>query len=248
MSRIERQGNVELLARPRSLPKQDCIRYCFDSPPTCASSGGGAVAEHSNGSATKAAPRAHTELAYDSIKDGITSGVLAPGEWLREYTVASSLGLSRTPVREALRVLAAEGVRADTTAAPGSSAGRPRTSTRCTGYVRYSRAMAPRSPPAMPPPTSSPSCAGSRTATSRRCSPARTARSRRPSATTRSTPRSSPHPAAAGSPPWWRWSPVRRLCTRAAALHRRRPATQVVNIATSSPRSRIRMSRWRRPR
>jgi DNA-binding GntR family transcriptional regulator len=68
------------------------------------------VAEHSNGSATKAAPRAHTELAYDSIKDGITSGVLAPGEWLREYTVASSLGLSRTPVREALRVLAAEGI------------------------------------------------------------------------------------------------------------------------------------------
>jgi DNA-binding GntR family transcriptional regulator len=68
------------------------------------------VAEHSNGSATKAAPRAHTELAYDSIKDGITSGVLAPGEWLREYTVARSLGLSRTPVREALRVLAAEGI------------------------------------------------------------------------------------------------------------------------------------------
>src|SRR6476469_5042599 len=49
-------------------------------------------------------------MAYDSIKDGITSGVISPGEWLREYAVASSLGLSRTPVREALRALAAEGI------------------------------------------------------------------------------------------------------------------------------------------
>jgi DNA-binding GntR family transcriptional regulator len=54
--------------------------------------------------------KANTLRAYESIKDGISSGSLAPGDWLREYTVASSLGLSRTPVREALRALAAEGI------------------------------------------------------------------------------------------------------------------------------------------
>jgi DNA-binding GntR family transcriptional regulator len=68
------------------------------------------VTEQPNGGSTKVAPKAHAEMAYDSIKDGITSGVISPGEWLREYAVASSLGLSRTPVREALRALAAEGI------------------------------------------------------------------------------------------------------------------------------------------
>ena len=53
---------------------------------------------------------AHTRLAYEALKERIASGAVPPGEWLREYTVATSLGLSRTPVREALRLLAAEGV------------------------------------------------------------------------------------------------------------------------------------------
>jgi DNA-binding GntR family transcriptional regulator len=53
---------------------------------------------------------AHTRLAYDAVRERIASGAVTPGEWLREHTVAASLGLSRTPVREALRLLAAEGV------------------------------------------------------------------------------------------------------------------------------------------
>jgi DNA-binding GntR family transcriptional regulator len=53
---------------------------------------------------------AHTQLAYDAVRERIASGTVVPGEWLREHTVATSLGLSRTPVREALRLLAAEGV------------------------------------------------------------------------------------------------------------------------------------------
>jgi DNA-binding GntR family transcriptional regulator len=53
---------------------------------------------------------AHTRIAYDAVRERIASGAVAPGEWLRELTVATSLGLSRTPVREALRLLAAEGV------------------------------------------------------------------------------------------------------------------------------------------
>jgi DNA-binding GntR family transcriptional regulator len=63
-----------------------------------------------NGVLVQPATKANTRLAYESIKQGIASGTLAPGEWIREFTVASSLGLSRTPVREALRALAAEGI------------------------------------------------------------------------------------------------------------------------------------------
>src|SRR6478735_80433 len=56
------------------------------------------------------APRANTRLAYDAIRARIMTGEVAPGQWLRESTVADSLRLSRTPVREALRMRATEGV------------------------------------------------------------------------------------------------------------------------------------------
>jgi DNA-binding GntR family transcriptional regulator len=59
---------------------------------------------------TDPARAAHTRLAYEAVKERIASGAVPPGEWLREHTVATSLGLSRTPVREALRLLAAAGV------------------------------------------------------------------------------------------------------------------------------------------
>jgi DNA-binding GntR family transcriptional regulator len=44
------------------------------------------------------------------VRDGIATGRYAPGDWLREGALAAGLGLSRTPVREALRALAAEGL------------------------------------------------------------------------------------------------------------------------------------------
>lgn len=48
--------------------------------------------------------------AYDALRARIASGALLPGAWLREVALAQELGLSRTPVREALRTLAAEGL------------------------------------------------------------------------------------------------------------------------------------------
>jgi DNA-binding GntR family transcriptional regulator len=60
--------------------------------------------------ATNGGEAAHTRVAYEALRERIASGGLGPGTWLREHPVASSLGLSRTPVREALRLLAAEGV------------------------------------------------------------------------------------------------------------------------------------------
>jgi DNA-binding GntR family transcriptional regulator len=50
-----------------------------------------------------------TERAYTQIRSGLLGGVFAPGERLREEDLAQHTGVSRTPVREALRRLALEG-------------------------------------------------------------------------------------------------------------------------------------------
>lgn len=47
--------------------------------------------------------------AYERIRDWIIAGTLRPGELLRDQEIAQSLGVSRTPVREALRRLEDEG-------------------------------------------------------------------------------------------------------------------------------------------
>jgi DNA-binding GntR family transcriptional regulator len=49
------------------------------------------------------------ERAYDVIRGGILDGTFALGARLPEEDVAARAGVSRTPVREALRQLAAEG-------------------------------------------------------------------------------------------------------------------------------------------
>lgn len=53
---------------------------------------------------------APVELAYRSIRDQILSGEQPGGEWLRESDLAAEIGVSRTPVREALRRLEADGL------------------------------------------------------------------------------------------------------------------------------------------
>ena len=50
-----------------------------------------------------------SEQAYNQIKDAICQGRIAPGDILSESRLAEDLGMSRTPVREALRSLASEG-------------------------------------------------------------------------------------------------------------------------------------------
>ncbi|MBQ6582505.1 MAG: GntR family transcriptional regulator [Mogibacterium sp.] len=50
-----------------------------------------------------------SNLVYNSVKDAIISGELEPGKKVSETGLARQLGVSRTPVREALRMLHAEG-------------------------------------------------------------------------------------------------------------------------------------------
>ena len=55
-------------------------------------------------------PRSSGESAYAALLDALRNGIYAPGDRLREEKVATRLGLSRTPVREALRRLESDGI------------------------------------------------------------------------------------------------------------------------------------------
>jgi DNA-binding GntR family transcriptional regulator len=46
----------------------------------------------------------------DRLREQIAEGVLAPGTWIDEQALTEQLGISRTPLREALKVLVAEGM------------------------------------------------------------------------------------------------------------------------------------------
>ncbi len=50
------------------------------------------------------------EQIYAELRDWILGGILAPGERLHDMALAEQLGVSRTPVREALRRLEDEGL------------------------------------------------------------------------------------------------------------------------------------------
>lgn len=58
----------------------------------------------------KSASRSSGEAAYEALLGSIRDGHFKPGDRLREEEVGEALSLSRTPVREALRRLEADGV------------------------------------------------------------------------------------------------------------------------------------------
>jgi DNA-binding GntR family transcriptional regulator len=63
--------------------------------------------------ASVASPLASTAL-YEQVADELRGRILAremePGSWIDELKLCGELGISRTPLREALKVLAAEGL------------------------------------------------------------------------------------------------------------------------------------------
>jgi len=50
------------------------------------------------------------EDVADRLREQIFSKELAPGSWLDEQSLAAQFGISRTPMREAIKVLASEGL------------------------------------------------------------------------------------------------------------------------------------------
>jgi DNA-binding GntR family transcriptional regulator len=61
-------------------------------------------------SALSLSPRALYEEEAELLRQRIFSRALAPGSWIDEMKLAEEYGISRTPLREALKVLAAEGL------------------------------------------------------------------------------------------------------------------------------------------
>jgi DNA-binding GntR family transcriptional regulator len=60
------------------------------------------------------AARLPTRALYEQVAEGLRARIvshrLAPGSWIDEQAIAAELGISRTPLREALKVLASEGL------------------------------------------------------------------------------------------------------------------------------------------
>jgi DNA-binding GntR family transcriptional regulator len=50
------------------------------------------------------------QMVYEVLREAIISGAFAPGEWLRQESLAAAIGVSRIPVRTALLQLEAEGL------------------------------------------------------------------------------------------------------------------------------------------
>ena len=61
-------------------------------------------------SAVSLTPRALYQDVAEQLRQRIFSRELEPGRWIDELKIAEAYGLSRTPLREALKVLAAEGL------------------------------------------------------------------------------------------------------------------------------------------
>ena len=59
------------------------------------------IGRHANGGTA-------AEMAYAVLREAVLSNILAPGVRLRADAIAKKLGVSKTPVREALRKLEAE--------------------------------------------------------------------------------------------------------------------------------------------
>lgn len=50
------------------------------------------------------------DVVFNTLRQGILTGELKPGERLTEIHLANRLGVSRTPIREAIRMLELDGL------------------------------------------------------------------------------------------------------------------------------------------
>ncbi len=73
--------------------------------------------DHASGVSVRVPPapqpkqkKTKSEAAVDRLRHAILSGEIGPGEWLRQDELAQRLGISSTPIREALRRLESDGL------------------------------------------------------------------------------------------------------------------------------------------
>jgi DNA-binding GntR family transcriptional regulator len=68
------------------------------------------VAKPARAGAARLSEGALYERVAERLRERILEHTLAPGSWIDEQALTTELGISRTPLREALKVLAAEGL------------------------------------------------------------------------------------------------------------------------------------------
>jgi DNA-binding GntR family transcriptional regulator len=59
---------------------------------------------------TRSGNRSATQRTYELLRERILSGAIEPGVTVSQVTLAKDLGVSRTPLREALPMLQREGL------------------------------------------------------------------------------------------------------------------------------------------
>lgn len=69
-----------------------------------------ASCRHHTGTMTRIAPTALYQEVAERLRQRIFAHELTPGMWIDEQMLAEQYGISRTPLREALKVLASEGL------------------------------------------------------------------------------------------------------------------------------------------
>jgi DNA-binding GntR family transcriptional regulator len=79
------------------------FKYCQEADMNALPSAGAAMTR-------SLAPRALYQEVADRLRQQIYERTLEPGSWIDEMKLAQQFGISRTPLREALKVLAVEGL------------------------------------------------------------------------------------------------------------------------------------------
>lgn len=72
--------------------------------------GGAVTAVGARRAAAIVAPKSLTQQISDHIRSEIIHDNIKPGEWIREKALTDQFGISRTPLREALQILATQGL------------------------------------------------------------------------------------------------------------------------------------------
>lgn len=97
-----------MVAGRRGVVGTRCSEYRMHEEPAAAPASEDAVAEPTFSPVAR--PVALGTQVYDALRSRLRSGAIGPGQLLQETVLAEQLGVSRTPVREAMARLASEGL------------------------------------------------------------------------------------------------------------------------------------------
>ena len=110
-------GRLDLRSRPgrgttvkATIPLPELPEHCTQERPERLARGGSPALDCMQSEGWGGAVTAAADRAYGALRDGILDGRYGFGDKLGEIEIAEELGLSRTPVREALRRLGSEGL------------------------------------------------------------------------------------------------------------------------------------------